>query len=174
MKVNITIEELIEDLNTPVSLLLKLREAYGQVVLLESSAYHSKRDSKSYICFNSLSSLRIERGKLITDSQDKEVFDISTEIQEFIKSITIIGISEESAIVGYSGYNSVAYFESVKLDEDKRANNIPDLRYDFYRNMIVFDHFHDSIRIIDHTPDQEQDNIEEIKKNHQGRFDEAR
>ena len=143
MKVRVETEELLEDLNTPVSLLLKLRKRYGQVILLESSAYNSKRDSKSYLCFNPLTTLKVTDGILSTGGLEKSNFDIPSEIQSFLESIHFDGTTEESAIVGYSCYNSVAYFESVTLDSTKRADNIPDLRYDFYRNMIVFDHFHD-------------------------------
>ncbi len=163
MKVKVETEELLEDLNTPVSLLLKLRQKYGQVILLESSAYNSKRDSKSYICFNSLATIEITDGTLDIGGVKKQDFDISVEIQSFMHSVEFDGTVEESAIVGYSCYNSVAYFENVKLDPSKRADDIPDLRYDFYRNMIVFDHFHDSIKIIDHTPESQDVNIEEIK-----------
>jgi len=163
MKVKVETEELLEDLNTPVSLLLKLRQKYGQVILLESSAYNSKRDSKSYICFNSLVTIEITDGTLDIGGVKKQDFDISVEIQSFMHSVEFDGTVEESAIVGYSCYNSVAYFENVKLDPSKRVDDIPDLRYDFYRNMIVFDHFHDSIKIIDHTPESQDVNIEEIK-----------
>lgn len=163
MKVKVETEELLEDLNTPVSLLLKLRKRYGQVVLLESSAYNSKRDSKSYICFNSLKSIEVSDGTLTIGDVQKNDFDVPTEIQSFMQSVQFDGAAEESAIVGYSCYNSVAYFENVTIDPDKRADVIPDLRYDFYRNMIVFDHFHDRIKIIDHTPESHDVNIEEIK-----------
>ena len=163
MKVKVETEELLEDLNTPVSLLLKLRKRYGQVILLESSAYNSKRDSKSYLCFNPLTTLKVTDGILSTGGLEKSNFDIPSEIQSFLESIHFDGTTEESAIVGYSCYNSVAYFESVTLDSTKRADNIPDLRYDFYRNMIVFDHFHDRIKLIDHTPDGQDTNIEELK-----------
>ncbi len=158
-------EQLIEDLNTPVSLLLKLRSAYGQVMLLESSAYNSKRDSKSYLCFNCLATFKVDKGHLYVYDNVKTQFDIADEIKSFIDSIDIEGAGDgESALVGYSGYNSVAYFEDVKLDNSKRSEDIPELRYDFYRNMIVVDHFHDTIRIIDHTPEGQTSNIEDIKK----------
>ena len=163
MKVKVETQELLEDLNTPVSLLLKLRERYGQVILLESSAYNSKRDSKSYICFNPLATLELTDGVLDVGGVQKREFDISVEMQSFMQSVEFDGTTEESAIVGYSCYNSVAYFESVELDPTKRADDIPDLRYDFYRNMIVFDHFHDTIKIIDHAPDGQDANLEEIK-----------
>jgi anthranilate synthase component 1 len=82
-------------------------------------------------------------------------------------SIIITGDHEMmhfNAIIGYSGYNSVQYFEQVKLDNAKHVDKIPELRYEFYRNMIVVDHFHDIMYIIDNTPEGSQSNIAEIKE----------
>ncbi len=166
MIVNYKEVELVGDLHTPVSLLIKLRQKYNQVVLLESSAYNSKRDSKSYICFNPLTTLSAKDGQLNVNGTEKTNFDIANEIKSFMSDINIQGDSTEilrqSAIVGYSGYNSVQYFEKIELDAQKRIDNIPDLRYDFYRNMILIDHFHDTLKIIDHVPKGENDNLDEI------------
>lgn len=165
MNVTYKEKEIVGDLHTPVSLMLKLRKKYPQIVLLESSAYNSKRDSKSYICFNPQATLSVKDGILNMNGSVKTDFAIADEIKTFMDSINIDGddmVLKQSAIVGYSGYNSVQYFENVKLDPKKRIDDMPDLRYDFYRNMILIDHFHDVLKIIDHTPEGTDDNITDI------------
>ncbi len=167
MKISTLTENLICDLHTPVSLLLKLRKVYGQTVLLESSIYNSSQDSKSYICFNSLAELFLENGVLRTHGTEKTDFVIADEIKAFMDAIESTddkGHLAESAIVGYAGYNAVVHFETIKLDESKKADDIPELRYDFYRNMVIIDHFHDTMTLIEHCPVGEESNITEVKR----------
>ena len=170
----------IGDLFTPVSLFIRIKNTYGQSVLLESSAYNSKKDNKSFLCFNPLSSFIVENGTLTVNGQSKIEFDIADEMKNFISSIEISGDHDHmhfNGIVGYTGYNAIQYFENIKLDQYKRVEDIPDLRYDFYRNMIVFDHFHDMIYILDNTPEGSVSNLDEVLKimstpiNHQFNFE---
>lgn len=157
----------IGDLHTPVSLFLRVKNAFGQSVLLESSAYNSKRDSKSFLCFNPISTFQVNNGTLKTDHEEKIDFEISTEMKKFVDSFEIDGDHDQmhfNGIVGYTGYNAVQYFENIDLDESKRSEDIPDLRYDFYRNMIVVDHFHDMMYLIDNAPEGEPSNLEEVQR----------
>lgn len=157
---------MLSDLTTPVSLFLKVREEYSQVVLLESSDYSSKEDSFSFIAFNPLKSLMIDDGKLLLDHEVKDDFLISEEIEGFMKSIEIDAgedVMKYQAVFGYSGFNSIQYFENIKFDSTKNRDGIPALRYDYYRNVIVFDHFYEALYVIDNTPEGEESNLDEIR-----------
>ena len=55
-KVPVRIEQrkILADIITPVSIYLKVRDIYPNSVLLESSDYHSKENSYSFICMDPL------------------------------------------------------------------------------------------------------------------------
>ena len=55
--------KILADLTTPVSLFLKLREHFPEILLLESSDYSSKEDSQSFICFDPLLTLKNHDGQ---------------------------------------------------------------------------------------------------------------
>lgn len=114
-----------------------------------------------------MASFVVNNGILHNNDQIKTEFNIVDELKSFMDSIVIDGDHEMmhfNGIVGYSGYNAVQYFEQIELDSAKHVDKIPELRYEFYRNMIVVDHFHDIMYIIDNAPEGQQTNISEIKE----------
>ena len=53
---------ILGDLCTPVSVYLKVRDAYPQSALMESSDYHGGENSKSFIALHPIASVSIEHG----------------------------------------------------------------------------------------------------------------
>src|ERR1700756_876529 len=53
------------DLITPVGIYLKIRDRFREPLLLESSDYHSGKNSKSFICFEPLKSILIKRSEVV-------------------------------------------------------------------------------------------------------------
>ena len=157
---------LLSDRYTLVGLYLKLRDAYNSVLLLETSTYSTKEDSLSFIAFNSLDHISIdEKGVFRKRNTVIENFDIREEVNEFMDRIRIEGdpqMTRYSAILGYSGYDAVQHFESISFDTSKADESIPRLRYDFYRHMIVFDHFHEVMHVIDFVPEGSADDLDGI------------
>ena len=147
---------MLSDKHTLVGLYLKLRDRYNSVMLLETSTYATKEDSLSFIAFNSQSNIQVTEGVLSVDGKKKTSFDIRKEIKAFIDDISVDSSDELSrfnAILGYSCYDAVQEFEAISFDPDKTSEDIPQLRYDFYRHLIVFDHFHERMHIIDYVPE---------------------
>lgn len=165
MKIRSVARKILADLITPVSLFLKLRESTNQVILLESSDYSNKKDIFSFIAYNSLANIRIENDCLITNKQIKKDFDIMSEMNEFMNQFEIEGdheVIKYLGIVGYTGFNSVKHFEKLKLNPSKEVEDIPALRYDFYRYLIVFDHFHEALYVVDNIPEGETEGLDDI------------
>ena len=54
--------KILGDLITPVSAYLKLRDAYPQSALMESSDYHGGENAKSFIAVHPIGSVSIEHG----------------------------------------------------------------------------------------------------------------
>ena len=164
------------DLSTPVGVFLKLREQYSQVILLESSDYSSKEDSLSFLAFNPIRSLEVQDGVLkIDDESTKGDFNLTHEIEQFMNEVNFTDESEVmkyAAIFGYCGFNSVQYFDTLSFDQSKNTEGIPEVRYDLYRNVIVFDHFHEELTLIDNRQVDEESNLDQIiriieKQDHQ-------
>lgn len=157
----------LSDKHTLVGLYLKLRDRYNSVMLLETSTYATKEDSLSFIVFNSQATIEVKDGVLTHGKVQKHDFNIREEIKNFIESIHIDSddeMAKYNAILGFSGYDAVQEFEDIKFDTTKAAEDIPQLRYDFYRHMIVFDHFHERMHLIDYVPEGEQSELEGILK----------
>ena len=52
------------DLVTPVGIYLKIRDAFPNAILLESSDYHGNRNRMSYICFDIMGGFRVSNGNI--------------------------------------------------------------------------------------------------------------
>src|ERR1700743_2800261 len=70
-------KKLLADTTTPVSIYLRLRDVFPNSLLLESSDYHSRENSMSYVCCEPFSGLVLNDGEL-----KKTYPDGSTEIHE--------------------------------------------------------------------------------------------
>ncbi len=165
MKITSICHRLIGDLTTPVSQYLKIREFFPQAILLESSDYASKENSYSFIAFDPLATIKVENGVLTINDLQKSTFDIVTEMNDFMCSFEISGDHEymfHQSVYGYTGYNAVPYFESLPFDRSKNDETIPEIRYDYYRHVLVFDHFYENIYVIENTPEGEKSRILEV------------
>jgi len=168
MKVKAQTTALEADLVTPVGLFLNLRTHYKKVMLLESSAYASREDHLSFLAFDSLAELSIKDGVLCTTSKCQTEFNIAEEIKSFMDEIDIeqSELSQKfNCILGYSTFDAVQYFEDISFDSNKDQKLIPHLRYDFYRFLLVFDHYHCTLHLIENVPvDELAQSPEVIKK----------
>jgi len=161
-------QKIISDLYTPVGCFLRLRQKYHQVLLLESSDYSSKENSKSFICFKPLEGIEV-KGTLIKKynqteqySYDKPEPEILNELKEFVNDINVSDGGDMHSVFGYSCYESVEYFDTLQFDKSKITDAIPTMKYDFYKYMIVIDHYYDQMEIHEYLEDGEPSSINNI------------
>jgi anthranilate synthase component 1 len=181
MKIKTIYRKLLSDLTSPVSMFLKLRERYAEILLLESSDYSNKENSLSFICFDSLGTIEISKNVVIqndftenTNSQ-KEVKNVVEEITSFIEKYKIDAPEEIQAFLGlfgFTAFDAVKYFETLVFDDQKPNYKVPDIRYDMFRNVIVFDHFYGNMYVIENIPEGDNSQMERIltlinKQDHQ-------
>lgn len=165
---------ILGDLVTPVSTYLRLRDKYPQSVLMESSDYHGGENSKSFIGVNPIGSVSIEHGIGICSLPDGSVwrrpigrdFDTASLINGFLHSVSISGEgSSHCGLYGYTSFNAVRYFEDIQVkDETQSKNDAPDLLYILYKEVIVFDHFHNELYIIQMLEDGEEDTLDTLER----------
>lgn len=152
---------ILADLYTPVSVYMRLRDMYPQSALMESSDYHEKNNSRSFIGLNPIASVSINHGEAICSYPDGKTFrksiddDYRTDnaINNFIEDFIIEGEhSTYCGIYGYTAFNAVRYFEKIDVnDSTMTKNDAPDMLYIFFRDIIVFDHFNNQMIIISLT-----------------------
>ena len=63
----------ISDTVTPVGLYLRLRDKYHNTLLLESSDYHSKEDSFSFIAIEPVISMKADKNEFSVSVRGKEL-----------------------------------------------------------------------------------------------------
>jgi anthranilate synthase component 1 len=88
-----THKKLLADTTTPVSIYLRLRDVFPNSLLLESSDYHSRENSISYVCCAPVSGfvLNDDRLKIFYPDQSEETFapgtfDLTEKIGDFLNS----------------------------------------------------------------------------------------
>jgi anthranilate synthase component 1 len=168
-KIITTQKKLLADTTTPVSIYLRLRDIFPNSLLLESSDYHSRENSVSYICCEPISGFVLNDGALkITYPDNSEEnyasgdFDLISRINQFIESFETnpnLGKIISNGIFGYFTHEAVEHFETIRLKQSSdTARKIPVMQYHVYRYIIAIDHFKNELYIFHNQPEGETDN----------------
>ncbi|WP_299711244.1 anthranilate synthase component I family protein [uncultured Tenacibaculum sp.] len=162
----------ISDTVTPVGLYLRLRDKYSNTLLLESSDYHSKEESYSFICIEPMVSFKADKDEFSIFHKNKEVKKdkIDRNFNELFNDFTqIIDLDCEpelksfNGLYGYTTYDSVQYFETIKLNNPDAPSAIPMMQYSFYRFVIAINHFNDEMKLIENLEEGETSRLSEIE-----------
>lgn len=172
-------KQILADMLTPVSVYLRVRDAYPQSALMESSDYHSHDNAKSFIGVHPIASVSINHGvcqATFPDGSSVEKplspeFSSAQFINEFLRSFNIQGDDAEYAgLYGYTSFNAIRYFENIAVkDETQEENDAPDVLYILYKDIIVFDHFCNQVTIIELLEEGEEDDLEQLEHDMQYR-----
>ena len=167
-------KKIIGDLNTPVSVYLRVRDAYPQSALMESSDYHDNKNSRSFIGLHPIASISVAHGigtakypdgKTVSKPITAE-YDTAQCINEFLSQFHVEGSnSDYCGLYGYTSFNAVRYFENINVkDETLDKNDAPDILYILYKDYIVFDHFNNELTLIELLQDGEQDDLDVLER----------
>ena len=173
MKVKTKFLKVISDIHTPVGVYLKLRDLYSKIFLLESSDYKGSENSLSFICFESKAQISIDNNTVNTIINAKEVKkeiepdkDVSHYLNDFINQFKVEQNDFDypsNGLFGYISYDSVKYFDSISISNPKEIN-IPDILYDAFKYVIVFNHYNNELIIFEHLyGDDNKSEIDNIK-----------
>jgi anthranilate synthase component 1 len=160
---------ILSDLYTPVGVYMRLRDIYPQSALMESSDYHEKDNSRSFIGINPIASVAIGHGVSTVTFPDgtTESHEVNKDyrsdkaIHALIDNIQVDGNhAEVCGLYGYTSFNAVRYFEDIAVkDETQKRNDAPDMLYILYKDVIVFDHFNNMLTIVTLGDETELDTI---------------
>lgn len=164
-------KELMADTVTPVGLYLRFRDQFANSVLLESSDYHSKEESYSFLALDPLVHLKAEFGHLNLSYKDELLSRVPIQrnfhqvFQHFSDLIQTDCNPEHKSfngLYGYATYDAVQYFENIKLSAKKAPSDLPFLHYSFFRYVIAINHFNDEMMVLENIPTREESNLDEI------------
>mgnify|MGYP003390339525 FL=1 len=157
-------EKILADLYTPVAVYMRLRDIYPQSALMESSDYHGNDNSRSFIGIHPMANIQVAHGVIRSTypdgTVDEKVIDTSVKgrakeavadaINDFIGHFNVEGEGKDfCGLYGYTTFNAVRYFEDIDVkDATMEKNDAPDIYYIMYRDVIVFDHFNNSMQIV--------------------------
>ena len=159
--------KILADLYTPVGVYMRLRDIYPQSALMESSDYHGTENSRSFIGVHPIASIAVGHGVVTATCPDGRVEEkelpafgegkgekcklaISKAFNDFIQAFHVEGEGSECCgLYGFTTFNAVRYFENIPVkDTTMEKNDAPDIYYIMYKNIIVFDHFNNTMQLI--------------------------
>ena len=159
--------KILADLYTPVGVYMRLRDIYPQSALMESSDYHGTENSRSFIGVHPIASIALGHGVVTATYPDGRVEEkelpafgegkgekcklaISKAFNDFIQAFHVEGEGSECCgLYGFTTFNAVRYFENIPVkDTTMEKNDAPDIYYIMYKNIIVFDHFNNTMQLI--------------------------
>jgi anthranilate synthase component 1 len=138
---------------------------------LESSYYKGSENSLSFICFDSKAQISINDNivKMIIDDdivekKMEENKDTTYYLNYFIDQFKVEKNELEypsNGLFGYTSYDSIKYFDNISISNSKEIN-IPEILYDAFKYVVVFNHFNNELLIFEHL--YGDDGISEIEK----------
>ena len=167
-------KRIIGDLCTPVSVYLKVRDAYPQSALMESSDYHGGENAKSFIALHPIASVSISHGigraqypdGSVSEHPITETYGSAQVINDFLQAFHVEGDQREyCGLFGYTSFNAVRYFENIDIkDETQQENDAPDLLYIMYKDIVVFDHFRNELTLVEMLSEGEEDDLDVLER----------
>src|SRR6476620_903822 len=153
-------KRLLADVFTPVGIYLRLRDRFRDTVLLESTDHHVSDNSYSFIGINAIAGMEIRdtavlEYKLPGEHPVKLPLDNKMSVPETIWSFmqrfeiepgTTREAKYAQGFYGYSTFDAVQFFESIKFRDRHKAGEkpgvaIPLMRYRLYQYVIVINHY---------------------------------
>ena len=169
-------KRLLADTTTPVSIYLRLRDVFPNSILLESSDYHSRENSLSYVCCDPIAGIILNGDKLETYFPDgtREQYplgdlDLKKHVSDFRKQFESTSDTDfkfiSNGLFGYFAYETIEHFEDIKLHSGPaEGRDIPLMQYHVYRYIIIIDHFKNELYLLEHRMDKNApDGLEKIQ-----------
>jgi anthranilate synthase component 1 len=168
-------KKLLADTTTPVSIYLRIRDVFPNSILLESSDYHSRENSMSFICCDPIAGIVLDKNTLMTyfpDGNRMEVPARDINLQEEVTAFRKKFVFEDgdfkfisNGLFGYFTFETIEKFEDIKLTSSlTEAREIPLLQYHVYKYVIAIDHFKNELYLFEHrSKEEEESGLEKLQ-----------
>jgi anthranilate synthase component 1 len=165
IEINTTCKKLLADVYTPVGIYLRVRDRFRDTVLLESTDHHAAENSWSFICVNAIGGIEITSRESIEFKLPKQhpekvvIKDVRTVpnlLWEFMQNFDIKKSGTKEAkyaqgLFGYTTYDAVQFFDTIKLTTHNSQLTIPLMRYRLYQYVVAINHFKDELFICENV-----------------------
>jgi anthranilate synthase component I len=157
--------ELPADTLTPVGIYLRLRDIYTGALLLECTDYSSRTNAFSYICLSPLIGIEVNENKVKKYypghiEEETSTPDLISEVNNFLESVSVAGNPKKmSGLHGFYGFTSFdcsLLFEkhdATLVKKSSEDREVPFLRYDFYKVLLAFNHFNETLSVTEYYND---------------------
>jgi anthranilate synthase component 1 len=174
IRIRSQVRQFLADTVTPVTLYLKGRDAFTEPVLLENNDFRSKEDCYSFLGFDAIASFQVQNGDIIERlpggqtrrSAAHDVLAVPSAMKAFLERFEVLpeaNYTGFNGLIGYTGFDGVQYFDTLRFDPAKRRFDLPDLRYNLYRFIIAIDHFRDELTVLENIPEGEASQMEKME-----------
>lgn len=176
IQIHKVIRKKLADTVTPVSVYLNIRKKYSKCLLLESTDYHGRKGSFSFICFNPIADFIVEDGQIKENLPgcEPEVSRVGNDnkvparLAAFMDRFEIMSDTEfdkVDGIYGYTAYNAVSHFETLSVgNKKKEQHKVPDMQYHFYKYIIAIDHFKNELFLQENLLSNEQSKADDLEQ----------
>lgn len=159
-------KKLLADTTTPVSIYLRLRDVFPNSILLESSDYHSRENSLSYVCCDPIAGIVLKDDHLQTyfpDGANEHYpvgdLNLKKHVSDFRNKFESTSDDNfkfiSNGLFGYFAFETVEHFEDIKLHAaPAEGRDLPLMQYHVYRYIIVIDHFKNELHLLEHRTDE--------------------
>ena len=172
LKFNTITKKQLADTITPVGMYSKIRDKYASSLLLESSDYHSKEESYTFLCIEPIVTLKADNNKfqyyfkneeIDSEKIDNNFYEIFENYTQTIEVNCDENIKSFNGFYGHISYNAIQYFETIKLNAKKAISEIPDFQFSFFKFIIAINHFNNELTLIENIFEGEKSRINEIE-----------
>jgi anthranilate synthase component I len=172
--VKVVRRKILADIITPVSIYLKIRDIYPNSLLLESSDYHSKENSYSFICMDPLAEFSVHHNEIrfALPGQDTILEQVGpgksvvNSLSDFLQAFNTESGGEPllvDGIFGYSTYDAVQYFEDIRFHSSlPEKEDIPEIRYNFFRFVLAVNHLTNELLLFEHIVKGGESKIDQV------------
>jgi anthranilate synthase component I len=161
IEIQTTVKKMLADVYTPVGIYLRLRDRFRDTILLESTDFHANENSYSFIGVNAIAGIEVQTKELIEyklPAQQPEKLtitdplDVPQMLWDFMQRFIIKAAETKEAkfaqgLYGYTNYDGVQYFDTIKLSNKNPLEGVGGLRYRLYQYVIAINHFKDELFI---------------------------
>jgi anthranilate synthase component 1 len=100
-----------------------------------------------------------------TEHEVNDSYKSDKVINSFLQEFKITGENAcYCGLYGYTSFNAVRYFENINVkDETQAQNDAPDMLYILYKYVIVFDHFNNSLTLVELLQEGEESGLEKLE-----------
>ncbi len=158
---------MLADTTTPVSIYLRLRDVFPNSILLESSDYHAKENSMSFICCDPIAGVELKNEVYsekypdgTTNHYKISEIDVMQKVDDFKNHFEYIEQQKfgftSNGLFGYFKYDIVKNIHNINL-KNTQDDGVPTMMYSCYRYVIAINHFKNELYVFEHKLDDKGD-----------------